>query len=127
MSRLFKSRSDVPVSRDKNARRMKTWEDAVEHVKLEDFERLAKSDRELGAQFIALTAVVDSMAIASIVDYERLEESVNFAAKQLRPGHRSALLTKPAMMLQDLEVMQKVLRVETRKRHNRRKRNPAAG
>ena len=98
----------------------------MEHVKLDDFERLAKSQKELGAQVIALTAVVGSMATASTIDYERLEESVNFAAKQLRPGHRSMLLAKAAIMLEDLEVMQKVLRVETRKRRNRRKKNAAA-
>lgn len=106
---------------------MKTREDAVEQVKLEDFERLAKSHKELGAQVIALTAVVGSMATASTIDYERLEESVNFAAKQLRPGHRTMLLAKAAIMLQDLEVMQKTLRVETRKRRHRRKRNSGAG
>jgi nitrate/nitrite-specific signal transduction histidine kinase len=102
-------------------------EDAVEHVKLEDFERLAKSQKELGAHVIALTAVVGSMATALTIDYERLEESVNFAAKQLRPSHRSILLAEAATMLQDLEVMQKVLRVETRKRRNRRRKKPNAG
>ena len=98
----------------------------MEQVNLEDFERLAKSHKELGAQVIALTAVVGSMATASTIDYERLEESVNFAANQLRPGHRSMLLAKAAIMLQDLEVMQKVLRVETRKRRHRKKRNSDA-
>jgi len=105
---------------------MKNWEDTVEHVKLGDFERLEKSHRELGAHVIALTAVVGSMATASTIDYERLEESVNFAAKQLRPGYRSMLLAKAAIMLQDLEVMQKVLRIETRKRRNRGKKNRGA-
>ena len=98
----------------------------MEQVKLDDFELLAKAQKELGAQVIVLTAVVGSMATASTIDYERLEESVNFAAKQLRPGHRSILLAKAAIMLEDLEVMQKVLRVETRKRRNRRKKNAAA-
>ena len=105
---------------------MKTREDAVEHVKSEDFERLTKSHKELGAHVIALTAVVGSIATASTIDYERLEESVNFAAKQLRPGHRSALLANAATTLQDLEVMQKALRIETRKRRNRRRKKPNA-
>ena len=64
---------------------------------------------------------------SSTIDYERLEESVDFAAKRLRPNHRSALLAKAANMRQDLEVMEKVLRVETRKRHNRRKKKRDAG
>jgi hypothetical protein len=119
--------SGTPICAGKSARKLKISEDSVEQVKLKDFERLAKSHKELGAHVIALTAVVGSMATASTIDYERLEESVNFAAKQLRPSHRSVLLAKAATMLQDLELMQKALRTETRKRRNHRRKKPYAG
>jgi hypothetical protein len=103
-------------------------EDAMDDVSFEDYERLAKSHEELStsheelsAQVIALTAVVGAMATTSSIDFERLEECVHFAANKLRPGRRPLLFAKAALVLQDFEVMQKALRIETRKRRNLRK------
>jgi hypothetical protein len=87
----------------------------VDDVKFEDFERLAKSHEELSAHVIALTAVVGAMVTTSTVDFERLEECVHFAAKQLRPGRRPILFAKASLILEDFEGMQKALRVEVRK------------
>jgi hypothetical protein len=59
------------------------------------------------------------------VDYERLEDCVNVAAKRYRAGHRSAFLEKASSVLHDLEAMQRALGVENRKRRNGRKRSVA--
>jgi hypothetical protein len=98
----------------------------VDDVKFEDFERLVKSHEELSAHVIALTAVVGAMVTTSTVDFERLEECVHFAAKQLRPGRRPILLEKASLILSDFEVMQKTLRVEVRKIRNLTKRTSKA-
>ncbi len=87
----------------------------MEDVTFENFERLVKSHEELGAHVIALTAVIGAMATTSSIDYERLEECIHFAAKQLRPGRRPVLLAKASLILEDFELMQKALRVEVRK------------
>jgi hypothetical protein len=55
------------------------------------------------------------MVTTSTVDFERLEECVHFAAKQLRPGRRPILFAKASLILEDFEVMQRALRVEVRK------------
>jgi len=93
----------------------------VDDVNFADFERLAKSYEELGAHVVALTAVVGAMVTTSTVDFERLEECIDFAAKQLRPGRRPILFAKAALILKDFEVMQKALRVEVRKIRTLRK------
>lgn len=84
-------------------------------ISFEDFGRLAKSVEELGAHVIALTAVIAAIATTATVDFERIEDCVNFAARQLRPGRRPLVFAKAAVVLEDLEGMQKVLRIETRK------------
>jgi hypothetical protein len=88
-----------------------------------DFARLAKSHEELSAHVIALTAVVGGMVSTTAIDYERLEECVNFAAKRLRPSRRPILFEKASLVLSDLERMQKALRVEVRKARGMRKRD----
>jgi hypothetical protein len=93
----------------------------VDDVNFADFERLAKSYEELGAHVVALTAVVGAMVTTSTVDFERLEECIDFAAKQLRPGRRPILFAKASLILKDFEVMQKALRVEVRKIRTLRK------
>lgn len=69
-----------------------------------------------------LTAIVGAMVTRASVDYERLEDCVNFAAKCYRP----ALLEKASSVLHDLEAMKKALGVENRKRRNRKKRSVTA-
>ena len=91
-----------------------------------DLERLSKLNRELSDHVVVLTAVVGAMVTKAAVDYERLEDCVNFAAKRLRPGHRTTLLKKASAILRDLEAMQKALGVESRKRRTLRKRSVAA-
>ena len=81
--------------------------------KFEDFEQLAKSHEELGAQVVALRAVVGAMATTSSVDFERLEEFIHFGAKQLRPGLRPILFAQASLILEDFLEMQKALRAET--------------
>ena len=81
-------------------------------VELADFERLEKDHRELKAQLATLTAVVGGITTAGAVDFQRLEECVNFALKGVRPGARPVLLAKAAAVLEDLEEMQKVLKIE---------------
>jgi hypothetical protein len=97
--------------------RRKKQEGAVKaaYVKNEDFNRLEMSHREMAAHVVALTAVVAGIATAGAVDYERLEECVNFAAKTLRLGARPGLLAKASAVLGDIEKMQKALQIENRK------------
>ena len=98
----------------------------MDDINYADFERLAKSHEELSAHVIALTAVVGGMVSTTAIDYERLEECVNFAAKRLRPGRRPILFEKASLVLSDLEGMQKALRVEVRKIRTLRKRRSKA-
>jgi hypothetical protein len=103
-----------------------TREAFVKYVNAMDFARLSKSHMEVSDHIVVLTAIVGAMVTTATVDYERLEDCVNFAAKRYRPGHRSALLEKASSVLHDLEAMQKALGVENRKRRNNRKRSIAA-
>jgi hypothetical protein len=98
----------------------------MKQVSATEFARLSKSNMEMSDHIVVLTAVVGAMVTTASVDYERLEDCVNFAAKRYRAGHRSALLEKASSVLQDLEAMQKALGVESRKRRNSRKRGAAA-
>jgi hypothetical protein len=91
-----------------------------------EFTRLFKSNKEMSDHIVVLTAIVGAMVTRASVDYERLEECVNFAAKRFRAGNRSAFLEKASSVLHDLEAMQKALGVENRKRRNSRKRSVAA-
>jgi hypothetical protein len=98
----------------------------VEYVKALDFARLSKSLLDMSDHVVVLTAIVGAMVTTASVDYERLEDCVNFAAKRYRPGHRPALLGKASSVLHDLEAMQKALGVENRKHRNSSKRGVAA-
>jgi hypothetical protein len=103
-----------------------TKEAFVEYVKTLDFAQLSKSHVEMSDHIVVLTAIVGAMVTRASVDYERLEDCVNFAAKRYRPGHRPALLQRASSVLHDLEAMQKALGVENRKLRNSRKRSVAA-
>ena len=94
----------------------------MEYVKALDFARLSKSHVEMSDHIVVLTAIVGAMVTRASVDYERLEDCVNFAAKRYRP----ALLQRASSVLHDLEAMQKALGVENRKLRNSRKRSVAA-
>jgi hypothetical protein len=98
----------------------------MEHVNALDFARLSKSHLKMSDHIVVLTAIVGAMVTTASVDYERLEDCVNFAAKRHRPGHRPALFEKASSVLHDLEAMQKALGVENRKLRNTRKRSVAA-
>ena len=98
----------------------------MEYVNTREFARLSTSNMEMSDYIVVLTAIVGAMVTRATVDYERLEECVNFAAKRYRAGKRSALLEKASSVLHDLEAMQKALGVENRKRRNSRKRSVAA-
>jgi len=98
----------------------------VDYVNATDFARLSKSHMEISDHIVVLTAIVGAMATTASVDYERLEDCVDFAAKRYRAGQRPALLKKASSVLHDLEAMQKALGVENRKRRNGRKRSVAA-
>lgn len=88
--------------------------------------QLSKSLMEISDHVVVLTAIVGAMVTTASVDYERLEDCVDFAAKRHRPGQRPALLEKASAVLHDLEAMQKKLGIENRKRRNRRKRSMPA-
>ena len=90
----------------------------------ETFDRLEGSLRELSAQVVALTAVVGAIATAGAVDYERLEQCVNFAASALRRAARPVLRAKASALLIDFERMQRALQVESRKRRGLKKPTP---
>ena len=98
----------------------------MEQVNAVNFARLSKSNMEMSDHVVVLTAIVGAMVTRASVDYERLEECVNFAAKRYSAGKRSAFLEKASSVLHDLEAMQKALGVENRKRRNGRKRGVAA-
>jgi len=84
-------------------------------VSAADFRRLATTVEELSVQVVALTALMGAMVTKVSVDFERLEDCVQFAANRLRPSRRPLLFAKAALVLEDFEVMQKTLRIETRK------------
>jgi hypothetical protein len=98
----------------------------MEYINTSEFARLSTSNMEMSDHIVVLTAIVGAMVTRASVDYERLEECVNFAAKRYRAGKRSAFLEKASSVLHDLEAMQKALGVENRKRRNSRKRSVAA-
>ena len=98
----------------------------MEQVNATEFARLSKSNMEMSDHIVVLTAIVGAMVTRASVDYERLEECVNFAAEHYRPARRPALLGKASSVLHDLEAMQKALGVESRKRQNSRKRAAVA-
>jgi hypothetical protein len=64
---------------------MKT-ESILKHVNESNLARLLKSHTELSDHVVVLTAVVGAVVTKASVDYERLEECVNFAAKRMRPA-----------------------------------------
>ena len=69
---------------------------------------------------VVLTAIVGAMVTTASVDYERLEDCVNFAAKHYRPGHLETVL-------HGLGVTKKALVVGNRKRRNRKTRSDGNG
>ena len=83
--------------------------------KFADAKRLEKELEDVKAHLAALTAVVGGITTAGTVNFERLEECVNFAVKGARPGARPVVLAKAAAVLEDLEGMQKALEIEARK------------
>lgn len=104
-------------------RRKQTREVFVEYVNAIDFARLSKAYMEMSDHLVVLTAILGAMVTTASVNYERLEDCVNFAAKRYRAGQRPALLEKASSVLHDLEAIQKALAVENRKRRNCRKRS----
>ena len=77
--------------------------------------RLEKELQDVKAHLAALTAVVGGITTAGAVNFDRLEECVNFAVKGVRPGVRPVVLAKAAAVLEELEGMQKALEIEARK------------
>jgi hypothetical protein len=77
--------------------------------------RLEKELQDVKAHLAALTAVVGGITTAGAVNFERLEECVNFAVKGVRPDVRPVVLAKAAAVLEDMEGMQKALEIEARK------------
>jgi hypothetical protein len=77
--------------------------------------RLRKELDDVKAHLAALTAVVGGISTVGAVNFERLEECVNFAVKAARPRTRPAVLAKAAAVLEDLEGMQAALEIEGRK------------
>jgi hypothetical protein len=77
-------------------------------------------------QVVVLTAIVGALVTKADVDYELLEDCVDFAVTHHRPGQRPALLEKASSVLRDLEAMQKALGIKNRKRRNRKKRGDGA-
>jgi hypothetical protein len=103
-----------------------TVEIFVEQVNETKLAQMSKSNLAMSDHMVVLTAIVGAMVTRGSVDYERLEECVNFAAKRYGAGRRTSLFERASSVLQDLETMQKVLGIENRKRRNRRKRSIAA-
>ncbi len=83
--------------------------------KFSALERLKREFEDVKAHLAALTAVVGGITTAGAVNFERLEECVNFAVTGLRPGARRVVLAKAAAVLEDLEAMQCALEIESRK------------
>jgi hypothetical protein len=77
--------------------------------------RIKKELDDVKAHLAALTAVVGGISTAGAVNFERLEECVNFAVKAARPGTRPVVLAKAAAVLEDLEGMQAALEIEGRR------------
>jgi hypothetical protein len=96
------------------------------YVNAVDFARLSKSFMDMSDQVVVLTAIVSALVTEAGVDYEILEDCVDFAVKHHRPGQRPALLEKASSVLHDLEAMQKALGIENRKQRNSRKRSNGA-
>jgi hypothetical protein len=87
------------------------------YVKLDDFNRLKLDHQALTSQVVVLTAVVGGITCAGTVDFDRLEECVTFALKQVRPSTRPVFLARASAVMEDLEKMQKALVIEKRKSH----------
>ena len=96
----------------------------AEYVTREALDRLELSLREMSAHVVALTAVVGAIATAGAVDYERLEQCVNFAASTVRLGARPVLLAKASAVLVEFEKMQRALQVESRKKQGLKRSAP---
>ena len=77
--------------------------------------------RALDAEEAPVVEAREEPATESDLDFERLEDCVQFAANRLRPGRRPLLLAKAALVLEDFEEMQRALRIETRKIRKSRK------
>jgi hypothetical protein len=90
---------------------------------VDTFEKLANSHLELSAQLSALTAVVGAIAATLDVDFDGLEDCVTAAARRLRPGQRPRLFRNSSKLLQELEVMQMVLKSGRRKARKPKKRS----
>ena len=87
----------APCSKTHSAGRLARQQDAggfVEYVNAADFARLSKSLMEISDHIVVLTAIVGAIVTTATVDYERLEDCVNFAAKRYRTGKRPAFLER---------------------------------
>ena len=84
-------------------------------VERADFEHLERHHRELTTQVAALTAVVGAITSVGVVNFDRLEDCVTFALKQVRPSVRPLFLARASELMEDLEKMQAALAVEKRK------------
>ena len=82
--------------------------------KFSALERLKREFEEVKAHLAALTAVIGGITTAGAVNFERLEECVNFAVTGLRPGARRVVLAKASGVLEDLEAMQQEERAKWR-------------
>lgn len=98
----------------------------MEQVNETKLAQLSKSNLAMSDHMVVLTAIVGAMVTRASVDYERLEECVNFAAKRYGAGKRFSVFEKASSVLQDLEAMQKALGIENRKLRSSRKRGIAA-
>jgi hypothetical protein len=54
----------------------------VVQVSAMEFDRLSESISELSDHIVVLTAIVGAMVTTATINYERLEDCVNFAAKR---------------------------------------------
>jgi hypothetical protein len=94
----------------------------MDRVSNVDFERLTRSQEELSAHVVALTAVVGAIATAASIDFELLEDCIQFATRRLAVRHRPILREQASSILSEFEAMQKGLRVKVRKMQSQRKR-----
>ena len=84
-------------------------------AKRDNFDRLETDHRKMTAQVAALTAVVGGVTSLGVVNFDRLEDCVTFALKQVRPSARPLFLARASELLGDLEKLQVALAVEKRK------------
>ena len=70
-----------------------------------EIERLVGSHEELRVHVLILTAIVGAMATTAKVDLDELEDCINSALKQMRPGWRLTVFDKAAGIKKDFDEM----------------------